>query len=216
MSYAERMIRLIKCMYDNEEILINICCVNYIDRVKRKVRIHSDFGIYIYNGTIKYLQKRLPDYFVRTDRGNIININYVDIASVEEVVLKDGKHVHVSTTRRDRLNYHEVYGMNNENDNMIIAVKCGKDSVFINTDEIIYMERPYSELLIHTNNNIYLCRDTLKKYETKLSDGFCRIHKGYLINCKYIKYVTHNIVKMTSGEELPISRSKRQKLRKKL
>lgn len=32
----------------------------------------------------------------------------------------------------------------------------------------------------------------------------------------YIKYVTHNIVKMTREEELPISRLKRQKLREKL
>lgn len=69
MSYDERRVKLIKCLDNRNELLINICCVNYIDKVNRKVRIHSDFGIYNYMDAFKALQEKLPDNFVRTDRG---------------------------------------------------------------------------------------------------------------------------------------------------
>lgn len=44
--------------------------------------------------------------------------------------------------------------------------------------------------------------------EQVLSYGFIRIHKGYLVNCRYIKRFNANTVVLTTGEELPVGRSK--------
>lgn len=44
--------------------------------------------------------------------------------------------------------------------------------------------------------------------EVLLTNGFIRIHKGYLVNCRYIRRFDTNTVTLLTGEELPVGRSK--------
>ena len=203
-------------MNDREEMLINICHINYFVRDNREVKIHCDYGIYNYDGTFKQLRESLSQDFIQTDRGNITNLNYINNVFVDELVLKDGMHVHVSKNGHKELFHHEIHNTIDIISDKVIVVKSEKDNVTINTDEIIYMERPYNDIIIHTKDNTYLCRDTLKKYELELLKDFIRIHKGYLINIKHIGYLAHENVKMSNGDELPISQRRRPKIRRKL
>ena len=43
--------------------------------------------------------------------------------------------------------------------------------------------------------------------------GFLRIHKGYLLNYRFIRRIGDNEVTLTSGERLPVSRRKYQEIR---
>lgn len=54
----------------------------------------------------------------------------------------------------------------------------------------------------------------MQNLETELaSEGFLRIHQGYLVNGLFIGCIGSSSVLMTSGECLPISRSKRSRLK---
>ena len=46
--------------------------------------------------------------------------------------------------------------------------------------------------------------------EFLLHHGFCRCHKSYLVNMEHIVYATGTTVILSSGNQLPISRRKRQ------
>ncbi|MBR6965617.1 MAG: response regulator transcription factor [Clostridia bacterium] len=55
---------------------------------------------------------------------------------------------------------------------------------------------------------------SMQELEGELApEGFLRIHKGYLLNYRFIRRIGDNEVTLTSGEKLPISRRKYQEIR---
>ena len=55
---------------------------------------------------------------------------------------------------------------------------------------------------------------SMQELEKELTpQGFLRIHKGYLLNYRFIRRIGDNEVSLTSGEMLPISRRKYQEIR---
>lgn len=82
--------------------------------------------------------------------------------------------------------------------------------ITVNIDKLRYIECYKNVQEIHICGNeikkIYsrmeILEETLKKY------GFIRTHKGYLVNCKYIKRFDSKKVTLLTGEELPIGRSR--------
>ena len=44
-------------------------------------------------------------------------------------------------------------------------------------------------------------------------DGFLRIHKGYLVNFRFIRHIGSGDVTLTTGDSIPISRRKEQEVR---
>lgn len=50
---------------------------------------------------------------------------------------------------------------------------------------------------------------TLREYEECLKNtGFIRIHKSYLVNFRFIKFIDKKDIKLTCGKELPLSRNR--------
>lgn len=69
---------------------------------------------------------------------------------------------------------------------------------------------------IKTENKNYIVHSTLKKIEEKLPDAmFLKIHRSYIINVKKIIDIEDNSV-LIKKEVIPISRSKRPELMKRL
>ena len=55
---------------------------------------------------------------------------------------------------------------------------------------------------------------SMQELEEELTpQGFLRIHKGYLLNYRFIRRIGDNEVTLTSEERLPISRRKYQEIR---
>jgi two-component system, LytTR family, response regulator len=82
---------------------------------------------------------------------------------------------------------------------------------FIEVDDIVSLQADSNYTILHlVNMQKLVISKTLKDFE-ELLDGsqFCRIHKSYIVNLKYIKeYSTTDggIVKMTDGNQWSISR----------
>ena len=54
----------------------------------------------------------------------------------------------------------------------------------------------------------------MQKLETeRASEGFLRIHQGYLVNGFFVDRIGSGAVLMTGGERLPVSRSRRPGLK---
>lgn len=84
---------------------------------------------------------------------------------------------------------------------------------------IIYIEGQRKRQLVHIEGQdapITLTR-TMTELEEELSgEGFIRIHKGYLVNYRYIQMIDAGEVVLTNGERLPVSRRKEREAKSRL
>ena len=88
-----------------------------------------------------------------------------------------------------------------------ILIKSGRETIKVNTDEILYIEGMKDYLSLVTKEKKILTLMNFKDILDELdSNKFCRIHKSYIIPFSKIETVTNNSVKI-SGNCLPISNS---------
>lgn len=86
----------------------------------------------------------------------------------------------------------------------------------ISMQKIIYLEgqRKVQLAYIDGEREPQVIHSSMQNLEEKLiPQGFLRIHKGYLVNYRYISQIGLNEVHLTSGARLPISRRKVQEIR---
>jgi len=97
-------------------------------------------------------------------------------------------------------------------------IKSGGRTVFIQLDEIDYLEAAGNYVRLHTGGSEYLTRDTMSSFESKLSESdFVRIHRSVIVNRKRIKelrpwFTGEYVVILTTGKELTLSRGYRDRL----
>lgn len=73
----------------------------------------------------------------------------------------------------------------------------------IKMNDILYMESKRHNIEIHTKEKVQTVRATMSEYEQKLKPyGFVRIHKGFIVNMKFICRINGRIVKLDNGIEL--------------
>ncbi|KQM32209.1 LytR/AlgR family response regulator transcription factor [Chryseobacterium sp. Leaf201] len=116
--------------------------------------------------------------------------------------------------------------LNNQQENKIVLSQEKVDRIFIKADnklvkilfeDIIYIEALKDYLRIHlSETERYITHSTMKAIEEKLPDNFFRIQRSFIINTKFAKSFYGNTVRMTIGENLPISLSAKAELFKKL
>lgn len=104
--------------------------------------------------------------------------------------------------------------------------KDERDRIFIKADhklvkivlkDIVYIEALKDYLRIHLSaSERYVTYSTMKAMEAELPDYFYRIQRSYIINTKHLKSIDGNTVQLTLGDKLPVSKSKKVALYKKL
>lgn len=99
-----------------------------------------------------------------------------------------------------------------------IAVKSAGRTIYVNIDEIDWIGAAGNYLEIHVGKQKFLIREKLSSLETKLDpEKFVRIHRSTLLNIERIKelhplFNGDQVVYLTDGSELVISRTYRDKL----
>lgn len=98
-------------------------------------------------------------------------------------------------------------------DSRLAHFKEQQGMVTIDVTHVTYIECIRNTQVIHFDDSdkehkLYSRMETLEE-ELKRFD-FLRVHKGYLVSCKFIRRFDSNSVILTTGEEIPIGRSRRQ------
>lgn len=102
-----------------------------------------------------------------------------------------------------------------------MPVNINKTIILVDIGKIVYIETSGRGCIIHTTEQDYTENLLLGEYEKRLtSQGFCRIHKSFLVNLHYISEIfpwANNslALKMQGFEQniLPVSREKLKLLR---
>ncbi len=103
---------------------------------------------------------------------------------------------------------------NIDNENLII-----KDSIFVkdkgyynkvNFKDILYLKSAhvYIEIILKRHQKLVV-RTSLNDILEKLDKNFIRIHRGYIVNTKYILQINHSSLKINE-EEIPIGKKYRE------
>lgn len=88
-------------------------------------------------------------------------------------------------------------------------IYCQGENMLLNLDELIYIKSDAHFMLFYSQNSdtpFLRSRITMQALEAKLSEnGFLRIHKGFLVNMKFVVSLQTKGVVLTTGEVLPLS-----------
>lgn len=99
-----------------------------------------------------------------------------------------------------------------------ILVNFASRFFFIKTSEILFISSEEKYVKLHTENEIYLIRDTMTRLEKRLDPGkFARIHRSHIVNIDFVKEMqpwSHGdyVAILKNGTRLTISRRFRSSL----
>lgn len=99
----------------------------------------------------------------------------------------------------------------------LITFKTENTTVNINVNDINYFETFGHTIEINTNDKVIPVRDSLKSLENQFSQyGFVRIHKSYLVNCRFVYAVSRHNITLHNMKILPVGKGRANEIREKL
>ena len=91
-----------------------------------------------------------------------------------------------------------------------VALRSGREQVFVNSNKIMYVETAQKRSLVHTDTNSIPCSEALQSIEKKLDSAqFFRVHASFLVNLAYVDTVTPKDV-IVRGTTIPISKHRKR------
>lgn len=91
-----------------------------------------------------------------------------------------------------------------------ILVRNGNVTRKVLADDIYYIESSNRKIIVFMKSEKIECYGKIGELENELKEGFFRIHKGYLVNMKYVERYSRTEVLMKNGSSLLISKYKYQ------
>lgn len=91
-----------------------------------------------------------------------------------------------------------------------VLVRNGNRTRSVSADDIYYIESSNRKVTLYLRHEKIEYYDKISSLESELKPDFFRIHKGYLVNIKYVGRYDRTEVKMRNGDSLLISKYKYQ------
>ncbi|WP_322155809.1 LytTR family DNA-binding domain-containing protein [Paratractidigestivibacter sp.] len=90
----------------------------------------------------------------------------------------------------------------------VVTLKMAHAMGTFSVDDIIYVEARRRDKILHmVNGRTEVVIVTLEELGEKLAPvGFCRVHKGFLVNFAHVSQLSSKGIVMDNGESIPISR----------
>ena len=107
----------------------------------------------------------------------------------------------------------EIFSMRTD----CIVFKTATGETVIAAKDIKYLESKSHYIDVACNGGVVRAYGTLREYEERMGCvGFIRIHKSFLVNFRYIQTIVKNVVILTCGKKLPLSRYRADEARIKM
>ncbi|UTW56163.1 LytTR family DNA-binding domain-containing protein [Kordiimonas sp. SCSIO 12610] len=92
-----------------------------------------------------------------------------------------------------------------------LTVKTRDGEIYLNPDDIDYIEAAGNYLSLHIGDDDYLIRSSLKAISNRLPDSFQQVHRSYIVNTARITAATptgngDKTLTLSTGAKIPMSR----------
>lgn len=91
-----------------------------------------------------------------------------------------------------------------------LLVRTGTTTRKVLSEEIYYVESSNRKVILCLNHEKIIYYGRIGQLEEELSESFFRVHRGYLVNMKYVERYSRTEVWMKNGDSLLISKYKYQ------
>lgn len=101
-------------------------------------------------------------------------------------------------------------------DSKMLVAETKERIISVPLKDVIYFEGARNCQMLYMKDGKEPCqiRRNLKELEDELAtDGFIRVHKGFLVNYNYIRLIEQDNVLLTDGRRIPLSRRKHQEVK---
>lgn len=99
-----------------------------------------------------------------------------------------------------------------ENNTEFILLKVDKKLVRTKVEDILYVQSDWNYVHVCTSEKKHMILSTMKGIESELASyNFIRIHKSYLINLDHFKSIEGNLIELSDGTKLHVSRNYKQR-----
>lgn len=88
----------------------------------------------------------------------------------------------------------------------VVIVSEG-ETIKIPETDILYVEAFKHYIMIYTKVKEYTVKESISAFGERLSEGFFKIHRSYIVSLRYITKIARTAV-MVGGVELPLARGK--------
>ncbi|PWV56929.1 LytTR family DNA-binding domain-containing protein [Chitinophaga sp. S165] len=89
-----------------------------------------------------------------------------------------------------------------------IYIKSDKKQVLLNLEDVYYLESLGNYVKVWEEQRFLLTPRTLSSFESQLpADTFVRIHKSYILNKKFVRYIEGNTINLKNGAQLPLGKN---------
>lgn len=88
-----------------------------------------------------------------------------------------------------------------------VVITCDGETVKISETDILYVEAFKHYITIYTKAKEYTVKESISAFEERLSEGFYKIHRSYIVSLRHITKISRTAVTV-NGIELPLARGK--------
>ncbi|MCI8307244.1 MAG: response regulator transcription factor [Lachnospiraceae bacterium] len=89
-----------------------------------------------------------------------------------------------------------------------IFIKTRKKNITLNISDIYYFENEMRKIAAHTARGVISFYGVMADMEKEAGAGFCRCHRGYLVNLSYIAEYDSETITLSDGEKILISKDR--------
>lgn len=116
----------------------------------------------------------------------------VNAEKLEEVLKRAKKEIEKKQSRKDKQ----------------IFIKTRNKNITLNVADILYFENEMRKIVAHTVKGELSFYGVMADMEKEVGAGFCRCHRGYLVNLSYVaEYDMENIM-LANGEKIYLSKDR--------
>ena len=118
-----------------------------------------------------------------------------------------------------RQTYHYVQKLLQESGrapNRRIIIKAENATYSFDPDMVLYVEAIGKVCTVYMMNRTMVIRQPITALETQFPKQFCRIHRSYLVNCRFVLQVERYAVTLINGTVLPIPAKRYMEVREEI
>ena len=159
----------------------------------------------------KFNNPRIESVFVRPYEDRIVL--YVDNGTMQQVM--DDRH-QIFVIRAAQINQ-DLFALTDKLSHRLsgkeeYVFSYNKVKVILNINDIYYLSKEEKLVCFHTRRGLFSERASMNEMEKRFAPyGFQRIHASFLVNMHHVFGVEGDMVLLDQQEQLPLSRSNRQR-----
>lgn len=92
--------------------------------------------------------------------------------------------------------------------NRQIFIKTRNKNITLNVADILYFENEMRKIAVHTVRGKISFYGVMADMEREAGKGFCRCHRGYLVNLSYVSEYDAETIMLTNGEKIYLSKDR--------